>query len=42
MTGTRSRVYGERTSPELGRERTGNAILCLPVGSTETSISTTP
>jgi len=35
MTQTRSRVYGERTSPQLGRELTGKAILCLPVGSTE-------
>jgi creatinine amidohydrolase len=35
MTGTRPRVYGERTSPQIGRELTGNAVLCLPVGSTE-------
>jgi len=35
MTRSRSRVYGECTSPQLGRELTGRAILCLPVGSAE-------
>jgi creatinine amidohydrolase len=35
MTGRQPRVCGERTSPQIGRELTGTAILCLPVGSTE-------
>jgi creatinine amidohydrolase len=35
VTRLRPLVYCERTSPQLGRELTGTAILCLPVGSTE-------
>jgi creatinine amidohydrolase len=35
MTGARPRVYGECTSPQVSRELTGKAVLCLPVGSTE-------
>jgi creatinine amidohydrolase len=35
MTGSRHRVYAECSFPQIGREMTGEAILCLPVGSTE-------